>query len=193
MNKFSSAIFSIGKNCTDVKFSLCSVQTMHCLLWSVFSPYDSICGISLLLFVLYHPRFLPIDFPWWKLVSSEHTFYPFYFSRKTMRTWRLHSTTWLKSFTIFTRRKLNRWRHWHRTFIFVLFSPWWEGRSIFSLHNFYLSRKAFLKIEVSTFLQLKGLILGFSFLRIFQPNLLKLVYLLLLFSHVKYWQVLVYV
>ena len=53
--------------------------------------------------------------------------------------------------------------------------------------------KAFLKIEVSTFLQLKGLILGFSFLRIFQPNLLKLVYLFLLFSHVKYWQVLVYV
>lgn len=120
-------------------------------------------------------------------------FFPFYFSRKTMRTWKLHSTTWLKSFTIFTRRKLNRWRHWHRTFIFVVFSPWWEGRSIFSLHNFYLFRKAFLKIEVSTFLQLKGLILGFSFLRIFQPNLLKLVYLLLLFSHVKYWQVLVYV
>ena len=120
-------------------------------------------------------------------------FFPFYFSRKTMRTWKLHSTTWLKSFTIFTRRKLNRWRHWHRIFIFVVFSPWWEGRSIFSLHNFYLFRKAFLKIEVSTFLQLKGLILGFSFLRIFQPNLLKLVYLLLLFSHVKYWQVLVYV
>lgn len=151
---------------------------MYCLLRSVFSPYDSICGISLLLFVLYHPRFLPIDFPWWKLVSSEHTFFPFYFSRKTMRTWKLHSTTWLKSFTIFTRKKLNRWRHWHRTFIFVVFSPWWEGRSIFSLHNFYY---AFLKIEVSTFLQLKGLILGFSFLRIFQPNLLKLVYLLLFF------------
>ena len=36
-------------------------------------------------------------------------------------------------------------------------------------------------IEVCTFLQLKGLILGFSFLKIFQPNLLKLFYLLLLF------------
>ena len=163
MNKFSSVIFSIGKNCTDVQFSIPSQI-----------PSNRLSMVE--------TRFLRTYF-----------FFPFIFSRKTMRTWKLHSTTWLKSFTIFTRRKLNRWRHWHRTFIFVVFSPWWEGRSIFSLHNFYLFRKAFLKIEVSTFLQLKGLILGFSFLRIFQPNLLKLVYLLLLFSHVKYWQVLVYV
>lgn len=53
----------------------------HVLL-AVFSPYDSICGISLLLFVLYHPRFLPIDFPWWKLVSSEHTFFSLLFFQK---------------------------------------------------------------------------------------------------------------
>lgn len=137
MNKFSSAIFSIGKNCTDVKFSLCSVQAMYCLLRSVFSPYDSICGISLLLLCYTIPDSFQSTFHGGNSFPQNILFFPFYFSRKTMRTWRLHSTTWLKSFTIFTRRKLNRWRHWHRTFIFVVFSPWWEGRSIFSLHNFY--------------------------------------------------------
>lgn len=40
--------------------------------------------------------------------------------RKITRTWRHHFTTWQKNSTIFTMRKLSRWRHWHSSVIFVL-------------------------------------------------------------------------